>query len=217
MDYYRIVDSREPEDIRTRLLEFGWTQQRLASGDFCFLTKDNLKVGITRKTTQDYLNSIGELFSKQLDEMLDVYDICLFVLEGALSFDLPTGIMLGVQGDHKIHEAMDYLHRWQVKGFVLERSPSTAYTVQRLCHLYALWQRPYSLSSRSRKWADDRMLALPSGIRGATGQKLLEHFGSIVAIATAGKRDLLAIDGVGEKKAELVMNHFHRDGRRNVT
>jgi ERCC4-type nuclease len=214
MDYYRIVDSAEPEGIRFKLLERGWAQQRLLSGDFAFLTKDSLKFGITRKTVPDLLGSIGELFSKQLDVMLDTYDINMFLLEGTFNFDLATGYILNVQGDHNVYEVLDWLHRWQVKGFVFERSPSPEFTVYRLCHLYALWQKPYSLSARSRRWADERMLALPSGVRGHTGQRILEHFGSLRAIAVAGKQQLMSIEGVGSKKADLVLEHFSADHRR---
>ncbi len=216
MDYYRIVDSNEFEKRRMIMLERGWVQQRLHSGDYSWLSRNELKFGLTLKTTDDFLGSKGyrsDTFAKQLDEMLDTYDVVIFMREGGISFDPATGYVLNVKGDHNIKDIRNWLHRWQVKGIVTEQTFSIEQTANRICELYALWQERYSFSARSRKWADERMLAMPSGIRGSTGQKILDHFGSLRAIAVAGKSQLTAIPGVGEKKAELVLNHFGYDHR----
>ena len=77
--------------------------------------------------------------------------------------------------------------------------------------LYALYQKPSSMSAKSRLFTDDRVLALPSGTRGATGINVLQHFGSLRALANASVEQLKAVDGVGEKKAQLIYNHFSRE------
>lgn len=48
----KVVDSREPESIRTKLLETGWSQQALYTADFMFYTINFKSVGIERKSIQ---------------------------------------------------------------------------------------------------------------------------------------------------------------------
>lgn len=206
----KIADSNEPGEIRMKLLETGWEQQKLWSGDYKFFTHDFLKVGITRKTVGDLLNSIGEVFSKQLEEMIDYYDIKVILIEG--SWKWVFGNMLTSRGIEYFARDMvwDYLHRWMAKGFILELTTNEGDTIHRLNRLYALYQKSYSLSANTRKFADDRILALPSGVRGATGMRVLETFGSLRAVANASREELLQIEKIGDKKAELILNHFNR-------
>lgn len=213
LDERPIVDSREPEEIRLPLIAAGWLQKPLPCGDFSFLTCEGTEVGITRKSADDLLNSIGEVFAKQMDEMLDYFDICFFLREGSLRRDPQTDRLSSYNG----HSNLTYsgLENWLIrffnKGFCSIVTANPQHTVKRLCELYALYQKPYSMASRSRAWADDRMLALPSGVRGATGEKLLAEFGSLKAIAIANILGLKAVKGVGLKKAELIYRHFNRE------
>ena len=161
-----------------------------------------MKIGATRKTLPDLLNSIGDVFACQLEAMLEQYDICIFLFETGPIFDYDLGRFTR-------QEVFNWLHRLQAKGFVLERWPTLEHIAERLNELYALYQKPYSLSSRSRKYADDRILALPSGLRGKAGQELLERY-SIAELSTMGLRQLVAIDHIGEKRATRIYNHLHR-------
>jgi len=81
LKYIKIVDDREPSQMRTKLIELGWQQRRLVSGDFTFWTCQYQKLGITRKTTQDFMNSLNDKFSQQLEVMLETYDICVILVE----------------------------------------------------------------------------------------------------------------------------------------
>ena len=83
----REVDTAEPFEIAGKLIETGWERNHLFSGDYFFMTHSFQKCGITRKTTDDLLQSIflGEdkakslgkhSFKMQLSEMLDYFDFC---------------------------------------------------------------------------------------------------------------------------------------------
>jgi len=215
--HIKIVDSAEPDklgkaEIRSRLLEIGWRQQRLQSGDYMFYTCQYQKLGITRKTTRDFLNSLNDRFGKQLEEMLEVFDICVLLIENPWQWT-NTGQMLTSRGleRHVKKEVLNYIHRWQAKGFILERTVNWQDTVDRLNELYALYQKPYSLSARSKGYADDRLLALPSGLRGKAGMGLLNGR-SLKDIASMTTEQILCekIDGIGKKRAMLVEQHFTR-------
>jgi len=93
----KLVDSREPEELRMRLLETGWVQKRMWSGDFAFLTHQFHKVGITRKNTSDLLTSINEIWAKQLEEMLEYYDIRIILVEGSWT-NIRPNVVLGGSG-----------------------------------------------------------------------------------------------------------------------
>jgi len=215
--HIKIVDSAEPDklgkaEIRSRLLETGWRQQRLQSGDYMFYTCQYQKLGITRKTTQDFLNSLNDKFGKQLEEMLEVFDICVLLVENPWQWT-NTGQMLTSRGleRHVKKEVLNYIHRWQAKGFILERTSNWQDTVDRLNELYALYQKPYSLSARSKGYADERLLALPSGLRGQAGERLLADR-SLRDIANMNSDEILSakIEGIGKKRAMLVEQHFTR-------
>jgi len=207
----RIVDSREPEEIRHELLKMGWTQQRLDYGDFMFWGCHQHCIGITRKTTNDFINSINDKFGSQLEAMLEHFDICIMLIELPWNWNSNSKIITS-NGISRItrEAALNYIHRWQAKGFILERTVDIHDTVIRLNELYALYQHPYSLSARSKGYADERLLALPSGVRGSSGENVLKCFGSLAKIANADAENFIGIEGIGKKKADLIYNHFHR-------
>jgi len=121
---------------------------------------------------------------------------------------------------HVKKEVLNYIHRWQAKGFILERTVNWQDTVERLNELYALYQKPYSLSARSKGYADERLLALPSGLRGKAGEKLLDGR-SLREISNMSADNVLEakIDGIGKKRAMLVEQHFTRrtDNASNIS
>ena len=207
----KLVDTREPEELRMKLLEVGWQQKRLWSADFAFLTHSFQRVGITRKSTPDLLGSINEIWAKQLEEMLDYYDIRIILLEGSWA-NIKPSVVLGATGVSYLtwDGIWNYLRRWMDKGFSLELTTSLTHTSHRLNNLYALYQKAYSLSAMTHKFADDRVLSMPSGTRGKTGQKVLDELGSIQAIANAPEERLLRIEGIGQKKANLIFNHMRK-------
>lgn len=209
----REVDTAEPFEIQSRLIETGWERNKLFSADYWFFTSSFQKLGITRKTTDDLLGSIflsdnkakeegKHPFKMQLEEMLDYYDIRKILIEGSWR---------KIFGDDMTRKAVQgFLTRWQDKGFSLIISASGEMTVKILNELYAIYQRPYSLSSNTKGFTDDRILAFPSGCRGKTAMDCLEVFGSLSLIGNTPKEKFRIVSNVGEKKASLIYEHFHR-------
>lgn len=215
----KIVDSREPEEIRQKLLAIGWQQKMLYSADYAFQSRDYHKVGITRKAVPDLISSINEIWSKQLEEMLEYYDTRIILLEGSWERVRPS-MIIGAKGVSYLTWDMlwNYLRRWQDKGFSLELTINPTHTIQRLNVLYALYQKEYSMSAMTNKFADDRVLAFPSGCRGKTAQQILDNGKSLLDIAQMTTKELQGYNKIGEKKASLIIEHFTRrtettDGR----
>jgi len=206
----KLVDTREPQELRYKLIELGWEQKILVSGDFTFITHDGLKVGITRKTIDDLSNSIGENFAGQMEEMLDCYDIPIILVEGSWQPIIEKRIHHGGVEYPAWDLIWNWLHRWFAKGFICELTVSIEHTIHRLNVLYALYQKPYSMSAKSKRFADERILALPSGVRGTTGFTVLRACGSLKTVANLEVSELNTIPGVGNKKANLIWNHFNR-------
>ena len=215
---FKIVDSREPSreegpNIRYELLKTGWRQHRLFYGDYAFMGQGNTKVGATRKTISDLIGNIGDTFSKQLDEMLSYYDVCIFFLEGKMEWDATTDKLLEPYSTRYTREGvLNYIHRWLAKGFVLEKSTGWEYTCKRLNELYALHQS-ISMSAKSKKWTEERNLGFPPTTRGLSSQAVLDDLGSYVNIGAASVERLLEIPGIGPKKAELIHWWWHLDRR----
>jgi ERCC4-type nuclease len=206
----KVCDTAEPWEICQKLLETGWERKKLWSGDYWFFAHDYKKVGITRKEVSDLMNSIGQVFSKQLEEMIDFYDIKVILLEGSWA-RVTTGQMLVKGIRYQTWDMVwNYLRRWQDKGFTLELTMSMGHTIDRLNKLYALYQKPYSLSANTRQFTDDRILAFPSGCRGKTAQQILDKGKSLVDIGQMGIEELKQYDKIGDKKASLIVEHFSR-------
>lgn len=212
----READTAEPWEIVSKLVETGWERNKLWSADYWFFTYSFQKLGITRKTTDDLLQSIfysdkkakqegKHPFKMQLEEMLDFYDINKILIEGT---------WLKIMGDDNTRKAVQgFLMRWQDKGFKLILSANTVMTVKILNEEYALYQRPYSLVANTSGFTDDRVLAFPSGCRGKTAMDCLELFGSLTAVGRVPVDDLMTVNNVGEKKANLIYEHFHRGAK----
>ena len=208
----KIFDSREPGNIRMRLHEIGWQQQQLYTGDYWFFTHDFKKVCIERKAVNDFMQSIGDRLSRQLENMLDHYDKSILLLEGSWQKVSAANNIVTTRGLQWQSWTMvwNYIRRWQDKGVTLELTINEGHTVSRLNELYALYQKPYSMSSNTGDITDDRILAFPSGCRGKTALDCLEMFGSLSAVASVFPNDLMTVEKVGWKKAISIYDHFHK-------
>lgn len=213
----RVMDSSEPGTIRYELYKLGWEQKQLASADYWFFTHDYKKVGIERKAVQDLLGSIGDRLTRQLENMLDHYQINILLIEGSWQKVSPSQKIISGRGIeyHTWDMVWNYIRRFQDKGITLELTINEGHTVQRLNELYALYQKSYSLSGLSKEFADDRLMALPSGCRGKTGMEVIKQLGSLKTVGNTSVEQLLEIEGIGQKKAQSIYNHFNR-GDSNV-
>lgn len=209
----KAFDDREPNYIRYELNKLGWEQRRLQIGDYWFFTHDFKKVGIERKTVEDLLSSLGERLSRQLEANLEHYAINILLLEGNWKKVSPSDQNL-ITNRGIVYQTWDmvwnYIRRFQDKGISLELTTNEGHTIHRLNELYALYQKTYSLASKSKDFTDDRVLAMPSGCRGKSGMKVIEELGSLKDVANAMPDELIEIEGIGKTKAQLIYNHFNR-------
>jgi len=208
----KFVDAREPDSIRNKLLQYGWRQTQLQVGDYFFFTNNMKKCGIERKEINDFLSSIGDRLSRQLDSLIDSYDIRILLLEGSWATVNPAMNIVGQHGvSYNTWESIwNYLQRWQDNGISIQLTVNAGHTIQRVGELYALYMKPFSTTGKSNDWTDQRVLAFPSGCRGKSAIAVLKTFGSLWAIANAEVNDFLQCENIGKKKAELIYNHFHK-------
>jgi ERCC4-type nuclease len=208
----RIVDTREPWEIQDHLIKTGWEKQTLVSGDYWFLSTDLKKVGIERKEIDDFINCIGERLNKQLDNMLEFFDIKILLIEGSWKGYTPQDQRIitprGLQY-HTWEMAWNYLRTWQDKGITIELTSGKTHTLQRLNELYAYYQKTHHLSTTRNDSGDDRVMAFPSGCRGKTALNVLNKFGSLRAVAEATITELKTVEKIGDKKALTIQNHFN--------
>jgi ERCC4-type nuclease len=208
----KLFDDREPDIIRTKMLELGWQQKRLYSTDYLFHTHNMKKVGIERKTVSDLLGSLNDRLSRQLADMLEYCDYSILLLEG--KWQMVQNQMYTSRGIEYYTWTMiwNYLRSWQDKGITLELTHDEGHTIKRINELYAYYQKPVHTGGVNKKsFVDSRILALQcGGIGNKLGQLLLDKFGNIRNIANATAQDYLTVDGIGKAKAEALYAHFNK-------
>lgn len=214
---HKLVDDREPELIRAKLLELGWEQKRMYSADYLFHTHAMKKVGVERKTVGDLVSSIGDRMSAQLVNLSEYCDFSILLLEG--SWSMVLGKVMSQRGVEAYlwSTVWNYIRSWQDRGVTVELTTNEGHTIQRLNELYAYYQKPaHSGGLNKHTFTDQRILALQcGGIGEKLGQALLEKFGTIRNIANATVQDYLTVNKVGQAKAEALYAHFNKDGRGN--
>jgi len=92
--------------------------------------------------------------------------------------------------------------------FMLEPKNPVLYYLQRLrdeAHRYAIG----SHRVRRSKAITANPLDEIAGIGPSRKRALLKHFGSARSVARAGVSDLMAVEGISEKVAQLIYDHFH--------
>lgn len=211
----KIVDTREPIEIREKLLEIGWQQKAMTSGDYFFYSHDFKKIGIERKTVDDLLTSIGDRLARQLEQCFDFYDTTILIIEGSWKAVSEQDNIVSGRGIERStwKSIWNYLHQFKRKGLIDELTVNEGHTIKRVNELYALYQKTYSTSGKSKDFDDDRILAFPSGVRGKTAIDCLNKFGSLKAVINAKPEEYLEVNNVGYKKAEKMWHHFNIDKR----
>ena len=140
----KIVDTREPAIIRNPLLVLGWSQRKLAVGDYLFMSYNELTIGITRKTIDDLLSSIISNFAEQLYEMQYVFPVKIILLEGNWK-RMPHNNKIITNSPGKKYDwnfCWNFLRTWQDREFTIEITTSATHTIERLESLYNYYQKP---------------------------------------------------------------------------
>lgn len=208
----KVVDDREPYEVRYELLKYGWQQRRLYAGDYYFMSGNYKKVGFERKEIRDLLGSIGTRIEHELEGLIECYDERILIIEGSwsIAIDDRIGSKNGIEHS-TFDQIMNFLQTWQDKGIRIQLSPSLGWTIRRLNSLFAYYQKEWHTGGiNGETYGDNRVLAFPSGCRGKTALNVLKTFGSLYFVSLAKTGDFRKIEGIGEKKAELIYNHFHK-------
>ena len=208
----KTVDTREPEAMRTKLLEIGWVQEALYTGDYTWFTIAYKKVGIERKTVPDLLGSLGDRMSTQLFNMLEHYDISILLIEG--NWQVACSRVTTPEGVERWFWATvwNFLQTWQDRGITLQLTANEWHTIKRLNELYSYYQKgSHTGGLRRQDVGDQRILALQcGGIGSKLGKALLDRFGSLKAIAGASVEEFATVEKIGMVKAQALWNHFNR-------
>ncbi len=216
---HKVVDAREPDTIRSKLLELGWYQEQLYTADYWFFTINYKKVGIERKTVADLCASIGDRLSSQLMKMLEHYDVSILIIEGkwAKAYNEKISTPQGYEF-WTWTQVWNYLRTWQDRGLTLELTVNEGHTIKRLNELYAYYMKNAHTGGVTRSIvSDSRILALQcGGIGEKLGMALLEKFGSLKAIANATAEEFATIEKIGDKKALALYNHFNKGAKDEI-
>jgi len=196
-----IVDSREQNhDVIEGLIANGIhvIVKQLAVGDY--IASD--RVCIERKTVSDFESSLidGRLF-EQISRMKEYYEFPILLIEGTDEFRLKKNTISGTIAylyiEHKIISIM---------------SSSGSDTASIIASIAKREQQSHdrepSLKGGARlytqKQFQESIIGNIPGIGPKLAKSLLKHFGSISSIANASTEELLKVDKIGRKKAELI-------------
>ena len=207
----KIVDSNEPEIIRSELIKLGWEQSRLNSADFAFFTADNRPVGIERKTVSDLVSSLTGRLPLQFYKQLEDYEINILLIEGHWGMQMNKIVIAGQIYNITWQQLWNFIRTWQDNGLTLEITIDTGHTIQRIQELYEYYQKPAHTGGLDRKTTgDSRLIALQcAGIGPKLAQAILERYHSLQFVANTDYVQLTKeVPGLGMKKAKALYDHF---------
>ncbi|MBI6628568.1 excinuclease ABC subunit UvrC [Pontibaca salina] len=122
--------------------------------------------------------------------------------------DIPmVGVAKGVDRDAGKEE----FHRPGTRPFALRHNDPVLYFIQRLrdeAHRFAIGTHR---AKRAKAVGATPLDEVP-GVGAARKRALLAHFGSAKAVSRADLADLKAVDGISDRLAETIYDHFHTRG-----
>jgi ERCC4-type nuclease len=194
-------DNREekssvPDFLRELDLEI--EAAHLSEGDYII----GERACVERKSAADFVSSLksGRLWD-QIGRMSERYEVVVVIVEGQPRF--PAASLEGAYAG---------VVRRGASLFRVANSEETASFIRRI----ALQEKKPKRSRKpraTRKWrgpdeiSEDVLSAIP-GISVSRAEDLLEHFGSLGAIASADAKDLQEVAGIGKKTAEEIAGVF---------
>ena len=217
----RIVDIHEPDSIANELIKAGWDRKHLTVGDFTFEAYDGKTVGIERKEANDLLNSLASgRLAKQLQNLLNTYDVPIFLLEGKLGqLQDDSGhshiTLSGGETRWTTEAVRNFLLSWELKGVNMrERTGSIEDTIRRLKELVVFFSRPLHLGGLNKKAVgDERLLAFPSCVPIKCRESILRNVNTLHNISNLNVSELQLFDGMGIIRAEAIYNFYHKENK----
>lgn len=209
-----IVDNREQNsEVVEKLLELGvevkFTQLQVAD----YVLSD--RVAVERKTVRDFASSImdGRLFS-QARELKEQYQVPILLIEGEGLYEQPgisKNALLGAISSLAIDFCLPII---QVRD---------AEETSRLFYLIVLREQtkerrmPRVREGRKPISLYEMQVYLLSGlpfVERTTAERLLSKFKTPAAVFNATEKDLMQIDGIGEKKARAIKEVVERESKK---
>ncbi|MDI6855800.1 MAG: ERCC4 domain-containing protein [Candidatus Thermoplasmatota archaeon] len=196
-----IIDTHEPKSIQNLLAEKGvkFEVKTITPGDYVVG-----KIGIERKTLRDFFSSmIKKRLFEQLKRLKECYSSSILILEGdinEINYFKNPGAFWGC-----FYTIISEL------GIPIFFTPDRNQTA---ILLYTLYQRQFkekreeALRFKPKFLTQEQMQeflvqGLP-GIGEKLSKSLLQHFGSVRNVYLAKEKDLMKVEGIGEKTAKEV-------------
>lgn len=210
------VDYREPTEIKRGLRPLAEVVC-LDTGDYAFNALDDSPVKVERKMGGDLLSSFtsGKL-ARQLREIRAETSNAILLIEGWFT-STKTGKVRWSKRTSGVSwiALQNFLLTAQGAGIKVVHSPNTKMTILMLCQLYQYYQKDQHTALLARekpvfflstKEANrlDLLMGLP-GVREVLAQRLLTHFELPVLVFNASAKELRAVEGVGPKKAQRII------------
>ncbi len=210
-----LIDTRESH-MADLLNEYSPQVIPLPIGDI-FILKENEGVLLERKTPSDFISSLRsnrlweQLLKMIKNDTIGPYKIKRRILVIHGQFDPGDAQIFGafleilfvyeipivfVNDDRELQEFIRILIQREDKGLNDKIPQDRGYRKRFREELPEKDKKIYILAS------------LPY-IGNVLAKNLFEHFGSIVSVADASKKDLLQVKGIGEKRANLIYTMFH--------
>lgn len=200
-----IVDHRESRSPVIRYLsmkDVAVDAQQLDVGDYVLSTR----IGVERKTVDDFLNSLidGKLFT-QMRNLRSVYSRPILIVEG-------EGLLTKRNISHNaiFGSFVSIIVDFGIPLITTQSSQETADILYVIAHREQKTGNK-AVAVRGEKWATSLQEQQQFVIEGlpnisvVLAQRLLQHFGSIRAIANATEEDLCEVHGIGQTIAQEII------------
>lgn len=189
-------------------------ETKLARGDYFFFSTDDLSVCIERAAVGDLLSKIssGRLYSQLRG--ITSFDVPVLLVEGIYSITSGGFIrMPQVELRWNYQSLENILLDAQLRGVILARTTSLEASAKLIRGYYQYFsreghrfevrkQRFFSYSAKVTPQLQ-MVCALP-GVNWQLGHRLLDRFGTPLAVFVADEKVLQGIDGIGKKKAKVI-------------
>jgi ERCC4-type nuclease len=197
-----------------KFVQYGWQQKQLPAGDFYFLTRQKLTVGLEVKSVHDLVSRVGDA-RREFANLVDYVDIPIFLVWGAWN-RTPDDSLIGHSKQRLTWAYIwNMLMTFQNEGLRIEVAFSREHAFTRINQLYAYYQKPEHQAGLVARRADnDRriasLMAIP-GVSKGLGTNLLKEFHSIRGLAMASPDQIAEVDKVGPKRSFTIYDFMTRD------